>query len=288
MRAPVTHFNHLGGAMSDQPRRYSCWALGAAPLVSVVVVLLLTCSASAQLPAGGIGSISPAAARKGEQVTITGRGFGAINAKVTVGGVPAVVVGASGSQVAFLVPDGVKPGLTQVVATNPGLQSGSIQFQMLEGSLLQGDPSALAVNALFDVPPVAAPGEVVVDGIITSRLDVFIQPDATVAQVNNALIQAKGGIVSMSAGSTAFTIAIPQATDVKSVVATAQALRNAAGIRVVLLGHVGGSDDLPTDLAHFVDTHLLRARFPAAWNARGVFLDQDNNCKARVPVVVAD
>src|SRR5439155_7361018 len=75
-------------------------------------------------------SINPSCAGVGEQVTITGIGFGGPNVKVTVGGVSAQVVTATGSKATFLVPTGVSPGFTTVVAKNPDSHTGSISFQV--------------------------------------------------------------------------------------------------------------------------------------------------------------
>lgn len=81
-------------------------------------------------PGTAIEAISPAQAVPGELVTITGRGFGAWNASVAVGGVPAEVVAATGRAVTFRVPLGLPPGPTTVTATNPGGHVGAIGFEV--------------------------------------------------------------------------------------------------------------------------------------------------------------
>src|SRR3954464_1174981 len=102
----------------------------AALLPLILAVLAVTMVAQR---AGSIDSITPAAARAGETVTIRGRGFGAFNVRVTVADITAAVLAATGNQITFRVPDGAAAGLTQVVAANPGSQTGSIAFRVLEG-----------------------------------------------------------------------------------------------------------------------------------------------------------
>lgn len=80
---------------------------------------------------GRIEGIAPPAAMAGDRVTVTGSGFGAHNVQITVGGVRAIVVAAAGHRVTFVVPAGVAPGPTTVVAKNPGGRSGSIAFEIL-------------------------------------------------------------------------------------------------------------------------------------------------------------
>jgi len=78
-----------------------------------------------------IGTITPSAAYVGDQVTITGHGFGAENVRITVGGMTAQVLSATGHSATFLVPTGLHPGPATVTATNPGEGSGSIAFTVL-------------------------------------------------------------------------------------------------------------------------------------------------------------
>jgi hypothetical protein len=82
--------------------------------------------------AGQIDSISPSCASVGDQVTITGRGFGAQNVSIAVGGVPAQVVAANGHSATFIVPAGAPLGKTTVTAKNPGGHTGSIAFKVCD------------------------------------------------------------------------------------------------------------------------------------------------------------
>src|SRR5947207_12767140 len=133
----------------------------AATLAVTTATLVLGTPGPAHAQAARIASISPAAARHGETVNINGNGFGALNVRIAVGGVPAAVLAANGRQVIFSVPDAVTPGSTLVTATNPGGRAGTIALRVLEGILLPGNPNAPAVGALTDLAPVAAPGDVI-------------------------------------------------------------------------------------------------------------------------------
>ncbi len=98
--------------------------------IALAVEMLARTQLTLAAEAARIDSINPSCASVGEQVTITGIGFGANNVKITVGGVSAQVVTATGNKATFLVPQGVPPGVTIVTATNPGGQTGSISFRV--------------------------------------------------------------------------------------------------------------------------------------------------------------
>lgn len=63
-----------------------------------LAVRTLALAPPALAQAARIESITPACAGVGEQVVITGSGFGAKNVKITVGTVPAQVIAATGSK----------------------------------------------------------------------------------------------------------------------------------------------------------------------------------------------
>jgi hypothetical protein len=102
------------------------------PLIIAIALSVGTLASArpAAAQAARIDSITPSCAGPGEQVIITGNGFGAENVKITIGGAPAQVVSATGNEATFIVPQGVSPGLTTVAATNPGGQTGTISFQV--------------------------------------------------------------------------------------------------------------------------------------------------------------
>jgi IPT/TIG domain len=100
------------------------------PLVLMFAIIGLKQTVLSQ--ASQIKEITPTAARVGEQVTITGNGFSALNVQITVGDKPAQILSANGHEATLIVPAGVAPRPAKVIASNPGGQSGSIDFLMLE------------------------------------------------------------------------------------------------------------------------------------------------------------
>src|SRR3954468_10030407 len=246
-------------------------------LIASLVALCAAKTLTLHAAAAAIQSISPSAGRAGDTVTISGQGFGATNVRVTVGGVPAVVVSANGTKVTFRIPAGVRPGVAAVVATNPGGRSGTIDFTVLEGILLPGAASSLMKDATFDLlPAVGVSADQIVDGVAMTQLELFFSPDATVPQVNDALRRVNGGIVGMAKGLTTVTIAVPRAATVSALEATADTLKHLPGVQHAAVGH------LPTPAIVFTQTppdepgfalsvgfmhYLVPSRFPAAWNA---------------------
>jgi hypothetical protein len=115
--------------------------------MTLVALLSATREAAAQ-KAARIDSISPASARVGDEVTITGNGFGAINVRITVGGVAAQIVAANGHAVTFRVPEGLQAGATLVTATNPGGHKGQLSFTVLPPLITVSLDTAAAETAL--------------------------------------------------------------------------------------------------------------------------------------------
>jgi hypothetical protein len=256
--------------------------------IRVCATLVVICLAGGSVltqRAGSIDTISPAAARPGDSVTITGRGFGAINVRITVGGVPADVVAATGSRVTFRVPEGVAQGATTVTAINPGGQSGSIAFQIIEGVLLPGAANALASTAETLRLPTSANRADIDDGLILTRLDVRITAAATVGQVNAALLAVNGGIDSMHLGGLGLTIVIPRQPLIDAIEAIIARLRSMPGIAFALPAQESAPLVLPPG-AQSVGNQAFPTRFPAAWNAKRLAL-QDCTTR-RVPILVAD
>jgi len=157
--------------------------------------------------------------------------------------------------------------------------------------LLQGDPGAPAIQATTTLPPVAADPTGIVDGIVMTKIDVRLRPDATVGQVNAALALVDGSIASMRAGSPALTIVIPRAASVAALRQTAQTLAAVPGIAFAHIGRTATTNVLPPSPAGDPDSrdlllHLLPTRFPAAWNAARL---ATQDCEQRkVPVLVLD
>jgi len=205
--------------------------------------------------------------------------------RVTVGGVPAPVIEATGSRVTFRVPEGVPQGTTTVTAINPGGQSGSIAFHIIEGVLLSGAASALASSAETLRLPTSANRDDIDDGLILTRLGVRITPDATVGQINAALLAVDGGIDSMHPGGLALTIAIPRQPSIEALEAIVARLRSMPGIAFAFAGQESAPLVLPPGNQTIGD-QVIPTRFPAAWNAKRLAL---TDCTTRrVPILVVD
>jgi hypothetical protein len=106
--------------------------------------------------ASRIFTIDPSCAGPGDEVTITGNGFGALNVVIQVGGVPAQLVTAYGNRATFIVPVGAPVGVTTVTATNPGGHTGSIAFRVKTGEIC-GNQIDEDCDAVIDDPDVCAP-----------------------------------------------------------------------------------------------------------------------------------
>jgi hypothetical protein len=251
-----------------------------------LVVVALAARTVLTARAGSIDSISPASGRAGDVVTIKGNGFGAFNVRVTVGGVPANVLAANGNAVTFRVPPGVAPGTTNVVATNPGGQSGAIAFRLLEGVLLNGPPGALATTAETDMPPRAVGRDDILDGgLLLTRLSLWLKPTATVGQVNAAITRVQGGIVAMRPGDIVLIIAVPRQTSMDGLATLIQVLNGSPGVATALPEREPDSTVLPSG-PQLVGAQVFPTRFPAAWNAKGLAL---RDCDTRkVPILVVD
>ena len=154
------------------------------------------------------------------------------------------------------------------------------------GVLLLGAPSTLAVNALISLPPVGVDQSQIENGVIKTRLDLRIAPDATVSQINAALESVGARIVTMQPNSLGITVSIPEQQSVAGLAGVAQALSAMPGIRLAWLARTPQPAALPfpaTPGNITASQHLLPSRFPAAWNARKLL----DGC-LKVPVLIAD
>jgi subtilisin family serine protease len=116
---PIGFFNILSGSM-------------------LVLLFSLAFDASADFgPLPLVSEVAPSCAAPGEKVSIAGIGLGAKNVSITVAGTSAVILQATGHSAEFTVPS-VPTGITKVTATNPGGQSGAIDFQV-KGSEICGN-----------------------------------------------------------------------------------------------------------------------------------------------------
>lgn len=267
--------------------------------LAIAFVAAAVAAPAARAQASQIESIAPASGRAGDRVTIRGRGFGSHNVQVAVNGVAAEILSASGHEVLFVVPAGTRAGVVPVIATNPGGQTGSVDFRLLEGALLKGHPAAPVADALTDLRyTAAAPADVDSEGVILTRLDVRLTPEATVGQLNAALAGVNGGIVAMQPGVLTVVVAVPRQPTPADLQRQADLLAAYPGIRLASPGRQPAAAVLPfapTDPVPNVSElqklgvihHLLPARFPAAWNAAGANQRLLDGCQ-RIPVIVLD
>ena len=137
----------------------------AAVLSGIVAAAVLAGPAAPKTDSGqavGISSITPAVADRGGTVTITGNGFGAQNLQVTVGGIVAELLSATGSEASFRVPALAGPGRVLVGATNPGGHVGEIGLTVrFDGNTVAVAEEAAAVS----VPVGAEGGSIAVEGM---------------------------------------------------------------------------------------------------------------------------
>ena len=117
--------------------------LGMGTLIASMLLWLVAALVAAP-QAGRIERIEPESAQPGDHVTIHGHGFGGRNVRVTVGGVPASIVRATGASATFVVPAAL-PGPTTVTARNPGGHSGSIPFKVLLDTRVDNGRATTAV-----------------------------------------------------------------------------------------------------------------------------------------------
>jgi len=147
-------------------------------------------------------------------------------------------------------------------------------------SRLNGPASSNAQAAVVQITPVAAKRDDIVDDAILTRLDVVLDPDATVEQVNTALDKLGAKIVSSRASSLFLTISVPRQSDFSSLADLAKQLTDMPGIAFAIPGQQGSnriipgySDASPSISPNMTNDHLLNARLTTAWNAGGKLLD---------------
>jgi hypothetical protein len=158
------------------------------------------------------------------------------------------------------------------------------------GVTLQGDPSSPALNATVDMKPIGVQENQIEDGVIMTRVQVVIDPDATVGQINSVLSMINGGIVTMQPGSPFMTLAIPPQPNGGRLKNLVQALASTPGVFFAFPAHELRAQIFPYDdpistpslVALF---HLLPTHFPAAWNASGLL----TGCQANpVKMLIVD
>ncbi len=167
------------------------------------------------------------------------------------------------------------------------------------GVTLPGDPARPALDGVVDMPQSPAP-EADRDGVyLTSRLEAWLAPAATIGEVNAVLEEHDAAVLSMMNGVPLLTLVVPPVADAGALRSLAETIQESEVFLLVLPATTTdappSADPAPTPFApdgpqrltpqnDSVPSHLVAARSPAAWNARSAALAVG----ARIPVLVAD
>jgi subtilisin family serine protease len=201
-----------------------------------------------------------------------------------VGGVPAQVVEATGTEATFIVPEGAPEGPVRVRAVNPGRHSGSARWVVARPggcALLDGSESAPALSAIRDLDSGnhLRPEEISTDehGVRIARttFEIWFTDGTTVGEVNDLLDRFGARIVTMLAGVPAVIVRIPDPGSLVALDALIAVLKLDPRVSAVRKGELselaqmpGGVGDPPTAAGGEVNRHQIAIRAPAAWNAR--------------------
>jgi hypothetical protein len=164
-------------------------------------------------------------------------------------------------------------------------------FEPVTGVLLQGDPDDLALTALIRFGPIASTSDNIVNDVLLDRVEIILKPESTVGEVNALLAQFNALIVDMREGESLLSLSIPPQTDETALDALAAELSSHSSIQYASRAQQSITLKLPPgpagDIAHRAELgHLLPTRFPAAWNASRLALE---DCETRkVSILVPD
>ena len=218
------------------------------PSIALIAFWLAVSPASAfafrtsprQHPPPTISAITPACAAHGEEVQITGTRFRKRKLEVSVGGTPASILSASNRQARFLVPAGAPSGDTTVALRNADSEPATIGFRVGcradRRAPARRAGGARSASAHGGAAYARRAGDVV-DGLILTRLIVYLAPGATVGEVNAALESVGARIVTMAPGVPSVTVAIPRQPDKAAAEALATSLAGQPGILHVILAY---------------------------------------------------
>ena len=162
---------------------------------------------------------------------------------------------------------------------------------LIDDGRVQGATDANVVDQVISRAPLASSPDNIVDGVILTRLDVVLDPTATVGQVNAALEQIGAKIVTSQSGSPMVTVEVARQADASKLADIAAQLTQLPGIITAFTGKEAQTRAIP-DFANAsppVDNQsiafLQNSKFPAAWNAGGLL----NDCLANpVNLIIVD
>ena len=197
--------------------------------------------------------------------------------------------------------------LVCVLASCAGGSGSSNGIEMIlppnpEGVLLEGDPSALALDVVRSMLPSPAPPGEIASGLMTTRLEGVFHPDATVGEINDALEERSMRIVSMQVGLPILVLKVPAVADTSEAVALAADLESTFAFVEVTHSLVPGESaafdsggswlrDTPLEAGGwlgFQSDYLAALHLPAARNALELLDSQFGNGAPRIPVLVPE
>ncbi len=265
------------------------WARGRSVALLVVLLAVSTTLGSMASPANAKHrvrlpkrvEVDPGCGAPGEQIVLRRADLAfPKRLRVLVGGARAGVVSRSRSALTIVLPE--LPNGRHDITLN---RSARVVGNLTVSCRLAGDPADLAVDAIQTITPVAAPPADIAGDVILTRLTLYIEPNATVSQINAAIGKIGGRITGAVAGSPVVTVTIPRQDDAADVRALAAFLTSFISIVAATPSTVLSVDNVPAGLPSSTD-HQVRTRFPAAWNA--LALAKRDCASRRVQVLVPD
>jgi len=128
----------------------------------------------------------------------------------------------------------------------------------IQGVLLSGDPPALASSAISNLPAVGVDATQIQGRVILTRLELRMTANATVEEVNSALLKVGGVIVSMSAGDLGLTLAVPRQSSLGALRQLAAVLKAQPGISSARPAFAAQPLTLTQDGSETLNPSLLR------------------------------
>ena len=143
----------------------------------------------------------------------------------------------------------------------------------IDNGLITGAAESSAVDSVSTREPKAASPVDREKGVILTRLDVVLEPQATIGQVNAALESIDARIVTSEPGSPFVTVEVARQSSVDDLTNLSQVLSKQPGIAVAFIGQEAATRNAPEYETDPVVTHLNAGNFFAAWNAYSNTLD---------------
>ena len=143
----------------------------------------------------------------------------------------------------------------------------------IDNGLITGAVESSAVDSVSQREPKAASPVDREKGVILTRLDVVLEPGATIGQVNAALESISARIVTSEPGSPFVTVEVARQSSVDDLSKLSQTLSEQPGIAVAFIGQEAATRNAPEYETDPVVTHLEAGNFFAAWNAYSNTLD---------------